>query len=134
MEKKRMMKMRRVFGVHYIVELCGCDAAKLDNIEFIKECLLSAAKKANATVLGHKFHKFCPQGVSGIVLVAESHISIHTWPEHNYASVDIYTCGSETLPYRAVKEIRNLLGSKNIKVMRIERGIPESFREDNLEV
>ncbi len=83
---------------HLLLELYGCDCEKLNDESFLRCILNRAAKLANATVLHLISNKFEPQGVTAIALLAESHISIHTWPESNYSAVDIFTCGQNMLP------------------------------------
>ena len=87
------MKTGVGLGRHLVVEMYDCDIKVLDSINLIRQALLEAARAANSTVLGDYFHKFYPQGVTGVVVVAESHLSIHTWPEYGFAAVDIFTCG-----------------------------------------
>jgi len=81
-------------GRHLLLELRECNVAVLDDLKYLENALVSAAKDSGATVLDKSFHHFAPQGVSGVVLIAESHLSLHTWPEHAYAAVDIFTCGT----------------------------------------
>ena len=88
-------------GKHLLLELKGCDKEELNNTGFLKDALLVAANEAGATVLGESFHRFNPQGVSGVVIVAESHLFIHTWPEYGYAAADIFTCGNSVQPEKA---------------------------------
>ena len=88
---------------HLLLELYGCDYGKLNDESFLRCTLNRAAKLANATVLNLISNKFEPQGVTAIALLAESHISIHTWPESNYSAVDIFTCGQNMLPELASK-------------------------------
>ena len=76
-------------GTHLLLELNHCSPEALDNLELVKQALLVAADEAGATIVAEIFHKFSPTGVTGIVSIAESHLSIHTWPEHAYAAVDI---------------------------------------------
>src|SRR5437879_2587537 len=85
-------------GRHVIAELDGCDPEILRDSNAIRRHLVEAAQRAGATVLAERTFDFKNGGVSGFVLLAESHISIHTWPEHHYAAIDIYTCGSHTMP------------------------------------
>ncbi|MFN3763430.1 MAG: adenosylmethionine decarboxylase, partial [Anaerolineae bacterium] len=92
--------MVQPLGVHYLLELRGCDPTVINDLPEVRRILIEAAKQAKATVLDARFHQFSPQGVSGVVVVGESHLSIHTWPEYGYASADIYTCG-HTDPLRA---------------------------------
>lgn len=109
-------------GHQYAVELYGCDAAVLDDIAAITTHLLEAALACGATIIDHKFHRFSPQGVSGVVVIAESHLAIHTWPEHRYAAVDLFTCGASLRPERAVEYLREKLCSERHSVTRIDRG------------
>lgn len=85
-------------GKHLLVELHGCDPEALKSIDLIREAMVSAAREANATIVGVSFHEFSPFGVSGVVVIAESHLTIHTWPEYRYAAVDIFTCGDTLKP------------------------------------
>ena len=109
-------------GKHIIAEFWGAPANKLDDILLIQNCLEKAAELAGATIVNSNFHKFSPQGVTGILLVEESHFSIHTWPEHNYAAVDLFTC-SDTMKYQlALDEIFSQLGCQSSDVKVIDRG------------
>lgn len=109
------------FGQHLLVEYHGCDPDLLDHQEHIAEALNSAALEAGATVVSKTFHRFAPQGVSGVVVVEESHLSIHTWPEAGYAAVDFYTCG-DCVPERASDLIRSALRAKRMEVLVVKRG------------
>mgnify|MGYP000456923456 FL=1 len=86
-------------GRQILVEFYDCDSSSINDVEFIEEAMLNATKEANATIISHNFHKFSPYGVSGVVVIAESHVAIHTWPEYNYAAVDIFTCGDTIDPW-----------------------------------
>ncbi len=79
-------------GRHVLLELYHCGAGLLDTTDDIEQKLTKAAELGRATIIETAFHHFSPYGVSGIVVIAESHISIHTWPEHDYAAIDIFTC------------------------------------------
>jgi S-adenosylmethionine decarboxylase len=87
-------------GKHCILELYDCDRSKLDDEAFLRDTITTAARRAGATLLNLITHRFEPQGVTGLALLAESHISIHTWPESGYAAVDVFTCGDHTMPER----------------------------------
>jgi S-adenosylmethionine decarboxylase len=110
-------------GRHLLVELQDCDKEALDNLGFLREVMLAAAVACGAVVLGDSFHRFSPQGVSGVVVIAESHLSIHTWPEHAYAAVDIFTCGTSVEPRKAAEILIEKLGSKNPSLTEVQRGI-----------
>jgi len=110
-------------GKHLLLELKGCDKEVLNDIGFLKEALITAAGEAGAMVLGESFHQFNPHGVSGVVIIAESHLCIHTWPEYGYAAADIFTCGNSVQPGKAAEILARKLGSKNHSVIELQRGI-----------
>jgi S-adenosylmethionine decarboxylase len=110
-------------GRHLLVELHDCDKEALNNPDFIRKVMLDAAIDCGAVVLGESFHRFSPQGVSGVVIIAESHLSIHTWPEHGYAAVDVFTCGTSVRPEKAAEVIIEKLGSRNHSLVEIPRGV-----------
>ena len=106
-----------------MLDLKGCDKKLLDDLPYIKECMLEAASEIGATVIGQIFHQFSPQGVTGVIAIAESHLSIHTWPEHGYAAIDIFTCGTEIRPHRAAQKLMQALNCRDRSVTEIRRGI-----------
>ena len=110
-------------GRHLLVELHDCDKEALDDLDFLREAMLTAAVECGAVVLGDSFHRFSPQGVSGVVVIAESHLSIHTWPEYGYAAVDIFTCGTTVDPQKAAAVLIRKLGARNPSLTEIKRGI-----------
>jgi len=114
----------KAFGTHIIVELSDCDAAILSDVDRVSQILVAAAREANAEILQTAFHRFTPQGVSGVVVIAESHLSIHTWPEYGYAAMDIYTCGNHTEPWRACHYAREQFGAKQMLTTEVRRGLP----------
>ena len=79
-------------GTHTLFELYECDRLILNQLEKVREILLGAARLGNATIITHTFHQFSPQGISGVVVIAESHLAVHTWPEHGYAAIDLFSC------------------------------------------
>ena len=111
---------------HLLLELYRCDCAKLNDESFLRCTLNRAAKLANATVLNLISNKFEPQGVTAIALLAESHISIHTWPESNYSAVDIFTCGQNMKPERASKYLIEALMAKEHLLRIINRNPPST--------
>ena len=110
-------------GKHLLLELQGCHREVLNDIGFIRNTMLTAARECGATVLGESFHQFSPQGVSGIVVIAESHLFIHTWPEYGYAAADIFTCGDSVKPERAMEVLVKGLGSENHSMVEMRRGL-----------
>ena len=111
---------------HFLLELYKCDYEKLNDESFLRCTLNRAAKLANATVLNLISNKFEPQGVTSIALLAESHISIHTWPESNYSAVDIFTCGKEMMPELASQYLIESLMAKEHSLRVIERNPPSA--------
>lgn len=109
---------------HIIAELSGCRPDLLGNINKIREILVRAAVIANASIREVVFHKFQPNGVSGVVIIAESHLAIHTWPEVGYAALDIYTCGDTTLPEKACRYTADCLDAAEIYMSTVNRGMP----------
>tara|TARA_A100001388_G_scaffold267367_1_gene241443 strand:+ start:95 stop:529 length:435 start_codon:yes stop_codon:yes gene_type:complete len=109
---------------HLLLELYKCNYEKLNDESFLRCTLNRAAKLANATVLNLISNKFEPQGVTAIALLAESHISIHTWPESNYSAVDIFTCGQNMLPELASKYLIDALNAEEHSLRIIERNPP----------
>lgn len=112
-------------GRHILAEIYDCDENILNNRELIEEILVKAALEAGAEVREVAFHKFSPQGVSGVVVISESHLAIHTWPELGYAAVDVFTCGDRVDPWDACNYISKGLCSKNMNASEVKRGIFE---------
>lgn len=109
-------------GRHLLVEYRNCDPNILNDQARVEELMRKAALAAEATIVASVFHQFTPQGVSGVVVIEESHLSIHTWPEHGYAAVDFFTCG-ECIPERAHDVLRKGLNSDNSETMFVLRGL-----------
>lgn len=110
-------------GKQLLLELRDCNREVLDDLSFLQNTLVSIAQEAGATVVGKHFHRFAPHGVSGAVLIAESHLSLHTWPEHGYAAVDIFTCGNTVNSELAAELLIKRLGSKDASIVEIKRGV-----------
>lgn len=113
----------KILGQHLIVELYDCNAATLASVAKVETIMVSAAKAAKATIVDTVFHHFKPHGVSGVVVIAESHLAVHTWPEHKYVSIDLFTCGSELNPWDAYRVVRKMFRAGHSSVMKIERGM-----------
>lgn len=116
----------KTIGRHLIAEYYQCDADVLDDVELVRGAMLDAAHAVGATVLGQVFHSFDPHGVSGTVVIAESHLSVHTWPENGYVAVDIYTCGGLD-PRKGFDLLQRRLGARSARVQEILRGLPEEL-------
>jgi len=106
-----------------LVELRDCNPEILKDLTRVKNALVSAAKEAKATIVDISFHEFNPFGISGMVVIAESHLSIHTWPEYAYAAVDIFTCGDVIKPEVAASFLIGEFESKSPSVVELKRGI-----------
>ena len=118
-------------GTHLLVELRDCDPEILKDLSRVKEAMVSAAKEAKATIIDVSFHEFNPFGISGMVVIAESHLSIHTWPEYGYAAVDIFTCGDVIKPEVAAYYLIRKFESKTPSIVEMKRGIL-SFENEKL--
>src|SRR5881628_3540217 len=110
-------------GRHLLVELFDCDPDVINNLEAVKGALIEAAKRAQATIVDVVFHEFNPFGISGVVVIAESHLSIHTWPEHRYAAVDIFSCGETLKPAEAAKYLVEQFGASRASCVEVKRGV-----------
>lgn len=115
------MTTRSDFGRHYLIDLRGCDPEIIKQVDPTREILLRATKECGATRLDDYFHQFQPFGVSGVVLIAESHISVHTWPENGFVALDIFTCG-EMKPQVAVDIMQKSFRAKEATVKIVVRG------------
>ena len=122
-------------GEHYILELYDCPADRLNDRAFVERALREATAESGTTLIKELSHRFSPQGVTGLALLAESHISIHTWPEANYAAADVFTCGHRASPAKACEYLIQAFGAGKHTMMKMERGEliatmkPELFEE-----
>ncbi|MHB9146775.1 MAG: adenosylmethionine decarboxylase [Symbiobacteriia bacterium] len=112
-------------GRHVLAEVHGCDPNILNDIERVEHIMVTAALKAGAEVREVAFHKFSPQGVSGVVVISESHLAIHTWPELGYSAVDVFTCGDTVDPWDACNYICEGLKATSVTATETKRGIIE---------
>lgn len=117
-------------GLHCILELYGCPSDALDNVSLVQQAMREAARQAGSTLLHEVCHRFEPQGVTALALLAESHISIHTWPELGYAAVDVFTCGESVTPEQACHYLVEVLQATSHHLSTIRRNSPdtEAFR------
>lgn len=114
--------MPQALGRHILCELNGCDPEVLNDRKRIERIMVDAALKAGAEVREAVFHKFSPQGVSGVVVVSESHLAIHTWPELGYAAVDVFTCGEHVDPWKASDYIVAMFRATDVTASEVQRG------------
>ena len=108
-------------GTHVVADFWN--GRIIESAAEIETLLRGAAAAANSTPLQVSIHTFAPEGITGIVLLAESHISIHTWPEINYIAVDVFTCGKDATPKKAIEFLKEALQPKKVKVQELRRGI-----------
>ena len=121
MSQKKINKPELKLGKHIIAEGETSDMKVLNDPEFILKTMVEAAEYGNFIVLKKEFYKFDPQGVTAFVLLAESHISIHTWPEHNYMGIDIFTCGPKD-PRKSLEYIKDKFKFEKLTVIELDRG------------
>ena len=108
-------------GIHLIADFFECDPSVINNAESVEKIMTESVKISGATIIKPFFHRFSPHGISGIIVVAESHFAIHTWPEHYAAAVDIFSCGEFNYT-DALIHIRNSFKSAENSVVQIWRG------------
>jgi S-adenosylmethionine decarboxylase proenzyme len=116
---------QRTLGTHLLVELYGCNAKTLERVAYVENALVRAAHESNAHIVSHFFHEFEPYGVSGVVVIEESHYTIHTWPERRYAAVDLFFCSETVDAERALEVLRCAFEPEHVDVMLIRRGVLE---------
>lgn len=109
-------------GRHIIAELYGCSASHLSDAIYIEQSMIAAARNAGATVLNSNFHHFSPFGVSGVVVIQESHLAIHTWPEYSFASLDVFTCGSTVDPWKSYHWLKEAMKAEHGSATELWRG------------
>jgi S-adenosylmethionine decarboxylase len=110
-------------GRHLLLELYECSSEVLNSLESVKTALVEAAKRADATIIDVVFHEFNPFGISGVVVIAESHLSIHTWPEYRYAAVDIFSCGDSIKPAEAANYLVEQFQAGRASCVEVKRGV-----------
>ena len=113
-------------GTHYLLECSGCRAELLTDLDLLKATMQNAATKAGATVVETVLHQFNPHGLSGVVVIAESHLAIHTWPEHHYAAIDIFTCGDAQMAEHIFLQILEAFCPQQHTVQKIQRNPPSA--------
>jgi len=114
---------RKSLGRHILAEMYNCNKEILNDVEKTKEIMVNAAVIAGAEVVEVVFHKFSPYGVSGVVVISESHLAIHTWPEYGFASADLFTCGDHINPWKAFEYLNEFLQAEQVVTFEMKRGI-----------
>jgi S-adenosylmethionine decarboxylase len=112
-------------GIHNLIELYGCEYGRINKTERVESFMVEAALESGATVVDKVFHQFSPHGISGVVIISESHLAIHTWPEFGYAAVDVFTCGDTIDHARLQQALIGFFQAKSHTVTTIFRGIPD---------
>lgn len=113
----------QALGRQILVEYYDCNNEVINDVSKIESMLLEATRRSNASIISHNFHKFSPHGISGTVVIAESHVAIHTWPEYGYAAVDIFTCGETIDPWVIQEYLKDGFESGNVSSMEMKRGM-----------
>jgi len=111
---------KKYAGIHLIADFWHGKIIK--DIKGVRRILIEAARAANNTPLEISIHKFSPQGLTGVILLAESHIAIHSWPEFDYLAIDIFTCGEKSMPYKALDYLKKEFRPKKVEVRELKRG------------
>jgi S-adenosylmethionine decarboxylase proenzyme len=118
-----------ILGKQTMLEMYGCATQYLNDVAYIEQMMLEAARRAHTTVVQQFFHQFSPFGVSGTVVIAESHINIHTWPEHDFAAVDLFTCGKDMDVTAACQYLAEALQAQQHTIKTYERGDMDLIRK-----
>lgn len=121
-------------GRHILGEMYGCEAEILNNRDLIERAMVESALEAGAEIREVVFHRFSPQGVSGVVVISESHLAIHTWPELNYAAVDVFTCGDNVNPWDACNYLAEKLVAEKVEAQEIRRGILDKIAAEQKKI
>ena len=114
--------MRKTLATHLLIELFDCDSKILNDSNLVKDIFIKAAKKGKATIVNDLFHEFSPHGLTGVLVITESHLSIHTWPEFNYAAVDVFSCDNKLDGDKIKQILEKKLKSKEVYTKIINRG------------
>jgi S-adenosylmethionine decarboxylase proenzyme len=117
--------MSSPFALHTLLELQGCDPALLKDAEALRPLMLDAVRAGHGTVVAEVFHNFSPHGVSGVIVIAESHVAIHTWPENGFAAVDIFSCSSALDQVKIENCIRLGLRASGVTRRAFHRGVTD---------
>jgi S-adenosylmethionine decarboxylase len=119
---KEVLDELNALGRHILAEFYGCSAGILNDAAKVERVMVDAALEAGAEVREVAFHKFSPQGVSGVVVISESHLAIHTWPELQYAAVDVFTCGDRVDPWEACRYLIDKFQATDVDATEVKRG------------
>jgi len=115
--------MVQSLGNHLIVELYDCSDEVINDAQIVEEAMTEAVRVSGANIVQSVIHQFNPHGISGVVVIEESHFSVHTWPEYGYCALDIFTCGDEVDYYSALQHLKKEFRAKNLSVTEMKRGM-----------
>jgi spermidine synthase len=121
----------KALGRHILVEFTDCNADILNDVDQVEKSMVEAAKTAGATVINSTFHHFSPWGISGVVVIQESHLAIHTWPEYRYAAVDLFTCGETVDPWVSFEHLKKAFNSNKYSALEMNRGSLHLMKRDD---
>lgn len=113
----------KALGRQLILEFHGCSPRVLASAELVRAAMLKGASAAGASIIDSVFHHFKPHGVSGVVVISQSHFAVHTWPEHRYAAADLFTCGGAMNPWKAAEVVKRAFKARDFSVVNLERGL-----------
>jgi len=119
-------------GRHLLVEYYECDPRVLNDCDALRAALEEAAEAVGACIVQSAFHRFNPHGISGVVVISESHLAVHTWPEYGYAAVDLFTCGTRADPWKAFDLLKQRLRSGRARGRELKRGILKEMALDEM--
>lgn len=114
--------MKKILAKHTIIEFYGCSPSAISDSKKVKKAFLEAARLSHARIIDSHFHYFKPYGVSGVVIIAESHFSVHTWPEHNYAAIDFFSCSDVVDVDSALNYLKGVFLPQDVKITHLIRG------------
>ncbi len=110
-------------GNHLLIEMYNCNQETINSSEKVEQMLIKAVEISGANIIKPVFHKFNPHGISGVIVIAESHFSIHTWPEYGYCALDIFTCGEKINSQKALEYLKEAFQAESLSVVETKRGI-----------
>ena len=118
-----MSKKHEALGTHILLEFHGCPPDFIKNSGRVEKLFLKAAEISKAHIVKTVFHHFNPHGVSGVVVISESHFAVHTWPEHQFVAIDLFSCSKDLQMDKAIDYLRKHLAPKAVSTLRLDRGI-----------
>ncbi len=124
--------MTKALGKHVLIEFYGCSPETLTKTDYVEKAMVNAAKISNAHIVESLFHQFLPYGVSGVVVIEESHYTIHTWPEYGYAAIDLFTCSDEVLIDKAIQYLEDSFLPSRIEKVELDRGLILKFKTETV--